>query len=65
MDEAMEEVFQSDAAGVRALIRGLSSYEFEEAVLSAYDAIRGAGMTIDGSQRFRRRMAMRSRTLKS
>jgi ATP-dependent helicase/nuclease subunit A len=47
MDEAIEEVFQNDAAGVRALIRGLSSYEFEEAVLAAYDAIRGAGMTID------------------
>ena len=28
---------------MRALIRGLSSYEFEEAVLSAYDAMRGAG----------------------
>jgi ATP-dependent exoDNAse (exonuclease V) beta subunit len=47
MDEAMEEAFQSDAAAVRALIRGLSSPDFEEAVLSAYDAIRGAGMTID------------------
>ena len=47
MDEAMEEAFQSDAAAVRALIRGLSSPDFEEAVLSAYDAIRGAGLTID------------------
>jgi ATP-dependent helicase/nuclease subunit A len=47
MDEAMEEAFQSNAAAVRALIRGLSSPDFEEAVLSAYDAIRGAGMTID------------------
>jgi ATP-dependent helicase/nuclease subunit A len=47
MDEAMEEAFESDAAAVRALIRGLSSPDFEEAVLSAYDAIRGAGFTID------------------
>ncbi len=47
MDEAVEEAFQSDAAGVRALIRGLVSYEFEEAVRSAYDAMRGAGATID------------------
>jgi len=47
MDEAMEEAFQSDAAAVRALILGLSSYEFEEAVLSAYDGMRGAGLTID------------------
>jgi ATP-dependent helicase/nuclease subunit A len=47
IDEAMEEVFVVDGAGVRALIRGLSSPDFEEAVLSAYDAIRGAGMTID------------------
>jgi ATP-dependent exoDNAse (exonuclease V) beta subunit len=47
MNEAVEEAFQTDAAAVRALIRGLSSYEFEEAVLSAYDAIRGAGLTID------------------
>jgi ATP-dependent helicase/nuclease subunit A len=47
MDEAMEEAFQSDPAAVRALIRGLISLEFEDAVLSAYDAMRGAGMTID------------------
>ena len=46
-DEAIEEAFESDAPGVRALIRGLASYEFEEAVLTAYDAMRGAGMTID------------------
>jgi len=33
-------------AAMRALIRGLSSYEFEQAALSAYDAMRGAGKTI-------------------
>jgi hypothetical protein len=32
---------------MRALIRGLSSYEFEEAVLSAYDAMRGAGVRVE------------------
>ena len=34
----------SSREAVRALIRGLSSIEFEEAVLSAYDAMRGAGV---------------------
>src|SRR5438067_11040007 len=37
---AMEEMFREHPAAIRALIRGLSSYEFEEAVLSAYDAMR-------------------------
>ena len=32
---------------MRALIRGLSSYEFEDAVLSAYDAMRGAGIRVE------------------
>ena len=32
---------------MRALIRGLSSYEFEDAVLSAYDAMRGAGVRVE------------------
>jgi ATP-dependent exoDNAse (exonuclease V) beta subunit len=32
---------------MRKLIRGLSSYEFEEAVLSAYDAMRGAGVRVE------------------
>ena len=29
---------------MRALIRGLISWEFEQAVLSCYDTMRGAGM---------------------
>ncbi|HEV2445972.1 MAG TPA: UvrD-helicase domain-containing protein, partial [Candidatus Sulfopaludibacter sp.] len=44
---AMEDLFREHPAGVRALIRGLSSPEFEEAILSAYDAMRGAGVTAE------------------
>lgn len=44
---AMDELFRDHPAGVRALIRGLSSIEFEEAILSAYDAMRGAGVGIE------------------
>ena len=43
MAEAMESIFADHPAGVRALIRGLASSSFEAAVLSAYDAMRGAG----------------------
>ena len=43
IDAAMDALFAERPAAVRALIRGLSSSEFEEAVLSAYDAMRGAG----------------------
>jgi len=44
---AMGELFDQRPAAVRGLIRGLSSWEFEEALLSAYDAMRGAGMTVE------------------
>ena len=44
---AMEELFAEDADGVRALIRGLSSPEFEAHVRNAYDAIRCAGRTLE------------------
>ncbi|MDR3698444.1 MAG: UvrD-helicase domain-containing protein [Candidatus Sulfopaludibacter sp.] len=47
MADAMDALFQEHPAELRALIRGLSSLEFEEAVLSAYDAMRGAGETVD------------------
>ena len=47
IDAAVAALFEQHPAAVRALIRGLSSREFEEAVLSAYDAMRGAGMTIE------------------
>lgn len=49
---AMEELFQEHPSGVRALIRGLSSFEFEEAILSAYDAMRGAGVGVEQLARF-------------
>ena len=32
---------------MRGLIRGLSSFEFEQAVLSAYDTMRGAGVRVE------------------
>jgi ATP-dependent exoDNAse (exonuclease V) beta subunit len=44
--EAMESVFTDHPAGVRALIRGLASPEFEAAIVSAYDAMRGAGTAV-------------------
>ncbi len=47
LSAAMEEVFARDAEGVRALIHGLSSPDFEEHVRSAYDAIRSAGQSLD------------------
>ncbi len=50
---AMEEVFQEHPLATRKLIRGLSSYEFEEAVLSAYDAMRGAGVPVEEIARYR------------
>ena len=43
----MAELFEERPVAVLALIRGLSSPEFEESVLSAYDAMRGAGMTVE------------------
>jgi ATP-dependent helicase/nuclease subunit A len=49
---AIDELFRDYPAGVRALIRGLSSYEFEEAVLSAYDAMRGAGVRVEDLPNF-------------
>jgi ATP-dependent exoDNAse (exonuclease V) beta subunit len=45
--EAMDSLFREHPAAVRALVRGLSSMDFEEAVLNAYDAMRGAGTTIE------------------
>lgn len=47
MDAAIDAVLNEHPAAVRALIRGLSSLDFEEAVLSAYDAMRGAGFSIE------------------
>ncbi len=44
---AVTALFTERHGAVQELIRGLSSYNFEEAVLSAYDAMRGAGMTVE------------------
>jgi ATP-dependent exoDNAse (exonuclease V) beta subunit len=44
---AVTALFTERHTAVQDLIRGLSSYNFEEAVLSAYDAMRGAGMTVE------------------
>jgi ATP-dependent exoDNAse (exonuclease V) beta subunit len=46
LSEAMESIFADHPAGVRALIRGLASSSFESAILSAYDAMRGAGTAV-------------------
>ncbi|HWC96004.1 MAG TPA: UvrD-helicase domain-containing protein [Candidatus Sulfopaludibacter sp.] len=46
MAAAMDSLFEERPAELRALIRGLSSMEFEEAVLNAYDAMRGAGVSV-------------------
>ena len=55
MAAAMESLFREQPEEVRALIRGLSSIDFEEAVLSAYDAMRGAGMRRRGTGGISRR----------
>ena len=47
MAAALSGLLAEHPAAMRALIRGLSSYEFEEAVLSAYDAMRGAGVRVE------------------
>ncbi|MBZ5728781.1 MAG: UvrD-helicase domain-containing protein [Acidobacteriia bacterium] len=52
MAAAMDALFADRPAGVRALIRGLSSLEFEDAVRSAYDAMRGAGVSVEALARF-------------
>ncbi|MFY9726143.1 MAG: UvrD-helicase domain-containing protein [Bryobacteraceae bacterium] len=44
---AVEELFEEQPAAVRALIRGLSAVDFEEALLSAYDAMRSAGKGVE------------------
>ncbi|HUI53588.1 MAG TPA: UvrD-helicase domain-containing protein [Bryobacteraceae bacterium] len=43
---AMDGLLAEHPAAMRALIRGLPAFDFEEAVLSAYDAMRGAGVSV-------------------
>ena len=47
MAAAVSAVFVEDPDAVRALIRGLATPEFEDLVISAYDAMRGAGVSIE------------------
>ena len=47
MAGALSGMLAEHAIPMRRLIRGLSSYEFEESVLSAYDAMRGAGVRVE------------------
>src|ERR1022692_376378 len=47
MRGAIDALFAQHREAVRGLIRGLSSYEFEHAVLAAYDTIRGAGVGVE------------------
>ncbi|HEY7388651.1 MAG TPA: UvrD-helicase domain-containing protein [Bryobacteraceae bacterium] len=45
--DALSGEFAEHPDAVRALIRGLASRDFDTLALSAYDAMRGAGMTIE------------------
>ncbi len=47
MRGAIDALFAERREGMRGLIRGLSSFEFEQAVLSAYDTMRGAGVGVE------------------
>jgi ATP-dependent helicase/nuclease subunit A len=45
--DAVSDLFREHPENVRALIRGLVSREFETLLVSAYEAMRGAGKTIE------------------
>ena len=47
MRAAIDALFEQHREAMRGLIRGLSSNEFEHAVLSAYDTMRGAGCRVE------------------
>ncbi len=47
MRGAIDALFAERREGMRGLIRGLSNFEFEQAVLSAYDTMRGAGVGVE------------------
>jgi ATP-dependent helicase/nuclease subunit A len=44
---AIDALFEQRREDMRGLIRGLSSFDFEQAVLSAYDTMRGAGIRVE------------------
>ena len=52
MAAALSGLLAEQPGPMRALIRGLSSYDFEESVLNAYDAMRGAGIRVEELARF-------------
>jgi ATP-dependent exoDNAse (exonuclease V) beta subunit len=47
IQQAIDELLSQRLADMRALIRGLSSYEFERTLLNAYDTMRGAGTAVE------------------
>src|ERR1039457_4727545 len=47
MRGAIDALFEQRREAMRGFIRGLSSYEFEQAVLAAYDTMRGAGVGVE------------------
>ena len=47
MRAAIDSLFEQHREAMRGLIRGLSNFEFEQAVLSAYDTMRGAGVRVE------------------
>lgn len=47
MSAAMDGLLADHPAAFKALVRGLSSYSFDRAMLDAYDAIRGAGLRVE------------------
>ena len=49
---AVNALFAERLADMRALIRGLSSWEFEPAVLNCYDTMRGAGVGVEALAHF-------------
>jgi superfamily I DNA/RNA helicase len=49
---AVDGLFAERLTEMRALVRGLISWEFDQAVLNCYDAMRGAGIGVDALARF-------------
>jgi ATP-dependent helicase/nuclease subunit A len=50
---AVDALFGERLGEMRALIRGLASWEFEQVLLSAYDTMRGAGVAVEELRKFR------------
>src|SRR6185436_2280976 len=46
MRAAIDALFAEHLEAMRGLIRGLTNFEFEQAVLNAYDTMRGAGIRV-------------------